>query len=115
MNREEIIKKAYAAFNNRNIGAVLALFDPEIDWPNGWEGGYVHGHDEVRDYWTRQWAEIDPNVEPTAFENLSGGRLKVTVHQFVKDKNGDVLFDGMIAHIYSFKDKLIKKMEINEE
>jgi len=26
-----------------------------VDWPNGMEGGRVHGHAEVRAYWTRQW------------------------------------------------------------
>jgi hypothetical protein len=32
--------------------------DADVHWPNGWEGGYVEGHDEVRDYLTRQWKEL---------------------------------------------------------
>ena len=45
----------YERFNARDVDAVLAYLTSDVEWPNGWEGGYVHGHDEVRDYWTRQW------------------------------------------------------------
>ncbi len=44
----------YQDFNDRNIDAVLALFHTHVKWPNGWEGGYVQGHDQVRAYWLRQ-------------------------------------------------------------
>jgi hypothetical protein len=32
---------AYAAFNARDIDAVLALMQPNVTSPNGMEGGYV--------------------------------------------------------------------------
>jgi hypothetical protein len=31
------------------------------------EGGYVHGPQGVREYWTRQWAIVSPHVEPPEF------------------------------------------------
>jgi hypothetical protein len=40
---------------------------PEVVWPNGWEGGWVEGIEGVRHYWRRQWAALDPHVEPRAF------------------------------------------------
>jgi len=52
--QEDVIKRAYAAFNERNIDTVLSLMHPDVHWPNGWEGGYVTGHKQVREYWTRQ-------------------------------------------------------------
>ncbi len=42
-------------------------------WANGMEGGDVHGVDEVRKYWTRQLAMIDPRVEPIEFSNWTRG------------------------------------------
>jgi hypothetical protein len=39
-------------------------------------------------------------------------KIEVTVHQVVKDKKGLLLFDGMVKHIYSFENGLIKGMEI---
>ena len=111
---QDLIKKAYSAFNRRDIDTVLSTFHPEVNWSNGWEGGYVNGHDEVRNYWTRQWKEIDPNVEPRGFEEKGDGKVEVNVHQVVKDLQGSVLFDGMVKHIYAFEDGLIKSMDIEK-
>ena len=112
--REQFIDKAYTAFNKRNIDGVLVLMHTDVDWPNGWEGGYVHGHDAVRDYWTRQWKEIDPEVWPLKYEHINEITVKVSVHQKVKDMSGKILMDKNVIHIYFFQDGLIKRMEIVE-
>jgi hypothetical protein len=85
---------------------------PQVDWPNGWEGGRVYGHDGVRDYWTRQWKALDPHVEPVGFDSDETGRTVVTVHQVVRDLSGNVISDGMVKHIYLIEDGLIRSMEI---
>jgi hypothetical protein len=36
---ERLLRAAYEAFNARDIEAALALVHPEVDWPNGIEGG----------------------------------------------------------------------------
>jgi ketosteroid isomerase-like protein len=46
--REQLLRRAYAAFNSRDIDGVLASMRPDVEWPNGMEGGYVFGHDQVR-------------------------------------------------------------------
>jgi hypothetical protein len=53
-SKEEILTTVYAAFNRREIDAVLVWMRPDVDWPNGMEGGRVRGHEEVRAYWLRQ-------------------------------------------------------------
>jgi hypothetical protein len=112
MEHSDIIKQAYIAFNKRNIDAVLKLFHPEVEWPNGWEGGYVHSHGEVREYWTRQWKELDPLVLPVKVKQLDNNRLQVDVKQLVKNMEGQVIADGMVIHTYIFDGDLIKKMII---
>ena len=87
---------------------------PEVHWPNGWEGGYVTGHKEVRDYWTRQWKELDPYVQPIGFKERQDGQIEVEVHQIAKDLQGKVLFDGIVRHIYTIEDGLIKNMAIEK-
>lgn len=109
-----LIEKAYSAFNARDIDAVLTLMHPNVRWPNGWEGGYVTGHDEVRAYWTRQWKEVDPIVEPISIKDTSDGLVEVEVHQTAKDLQGKILFDGMVKHIYTIKNGLIENMEIEK-
>ncbi|MGH9204759.1 MAG: nuclear transport factor 2 family protein [Vicinamibacterales bacterium] len=63
--QRRLLMNADAAFNARDLDAVRAVMHPKVDWPNGWEGGRVHGHAGVRNYWTRQWGAIEPHVEPT--------------------------------------------------
>jgi hypothetical protein len=109
---QDVIYKAYKAFNSRNIDNALTVMHAEVHWPKAWEGGHIVGHDEIRGYWTRQWSEINPNVEPVGFAERENESLEVKVHQFVKDLQGGVVFDGIVKHIYTFDNGLIKKMDI---
>jgi len=110
----ELLAFTYKHFNARNIDAVLNLMHPDVDWPNAMEGGRIHGHHAVRDYWTRQWAILDPHVEPTDLTSEPDGRTTVHVHQVVRDLTGKVLVDQMVQHIYLVQDGLIRNMEIRE-
>jgi hypothetical protein len=112
---EDLIKKAYSAFNSRDIDTALSTFHPGVEWPKAFEGGYVTGHDEVRKYWTRQWSEINPHVEPTAINERQNGTLEVTVHQIVKDLQDNPVFDGTVKHIYTLQDGLLRRMDIEME
>jgi hypothetical protein len=111
---QELLTKTYQAFNAREIETVLAVMHPEVDWPNRMEGGRVHGHQGVCDYWTRQWALIDPHVEPLGFTTESDGRIVIDVHQVVRDLQGRILSDGMVQHVYLIQGGLIMSMEIRE-
>jgi hypothetical protein len=112
MQWQDLIKKAYAAFNERDIDKALSNMQPNVQWSKAWEGGYISGHDEIKAYWSRQWKEINPTVEPVGFTVRPNGNLEVKVHQKVKDLAGNSMFDGTVKHIYSFEDGLIKKMDI---
>jgi hypothetical protein len=41
MDPVERLRATYAAFNARDIDAVLAQMTADVDWPNAWEGGHV--------------------------------------------------------------------------
>src|SRR5580658_3888369 len=102
----------YVAFNARDIDTALQWMTADVDWPNAWEGGRVHGHEGVRDYWTRQWATIDPTVNPTAFSSQPDGRIAVEVNQSVRDLDGTLLSEGPVLHVYAFRDEFIARMDI---
>ncbi len=110
----ELLQAAYSGFNARNLDAVLARMTKDVEWPNGWEGGYVHGHEGIRDYWTRQWAAINPQVEPVEIHKLEDGRFAIEVHQIVHDHQGNLLADQQVRHIYRLRDGLIQRMDIEE-
>jgi hypothetical protein len=83
-----------------------------VDWPNAWEGGRVHGHGEVRDYWSRQWSVIDPSVEPVAFNVRPDGRVAVT--RWYAARTEAVLAEGRVVHVYTLRDGLIARMDVEE-
>jgi hypothetical protein len=110
-----LIEKAYSAFNKRDIDGALALMTQDVSWPKASEGGRVIGKEEIRAYWTRQWGEFDPHVEPLETIDLGGDKLEVRVHQLVKDLQGEVLSDSEVRHVFSVKDGLIKSMDLKGE
>lgn len=108
----ERLRAAYAAFNARDIDAALALMTPDVVWPKAFKGGFVHGPEEVRAYWTEQWSEINPHVEPVSFYLEEAGRILVDVHQVVRDLAGAVLASEHVGHRFTLKHGLIQAMEV---
>ena len=76
----ELLRRVYELFNRRDM-----------------EGGHVHGRDGVRSYWKRQWAMVDPHVEPVEMSPSSEGEVTVKVHQAVRDLKGNPLADRMVT------------------
>jgi ketosteroid isomerase-like protein len=107
-----LLKSIYDRFNARDMETVLAAMHEDVIWANGMEGGHVHGRDEVRKYWTRQWAMVDPHVEPVAFAKGSAGEVVVKVHQVVRDLDGNLLEDTMVGHVFQIENGLIKRFDI---
>ena len=111
-DHEESLRALYRAFNARDIDTVLAAMTPDVDWPNGWEGGRVVGHDAVRRYWERQWAEVRARVEPTGIQERPDGTVEVGVHQVVRDRGGALLAVADVRHVYTFAGGLVQRMDI---
>jgi ketosteroid isomerase-like protein len=111
----ELLRRLYDRFNARDMDALLSAMHEEVVWANGMEGGYVHGREEVRSYWTRQWTMIDPHVEPTEFSRSPDGEVIVEVHQIVRDLNGKLLADRMVCHVFRFEERLVKVFDIRNK
>ena len=114
MEREGLLQRVYAAFNARDIDTVLAAMTEDVDWPNAWEGGRVRGRAGVRDYWTRQWSEIDPTVSPVGFSTRRNGTVAVDVEQEVRSLAGEPLGEGRVVHVYTFDGDLVARMDVEE-
>ncbi|MEO6686319.1 MAG: nuclear transport factor 2 family protein [Dyadobacter sp.] len=112
MDDQKNINRLYKNFNDRDIDALFELLHTNVTWPNGWEGGNVHGHDDVRAYWLRQWQEIAPSVVPISFDIKPGGEIAVHVHQVIKDLSGQILSDSQVIHTYTFENGKVRAMVI---
>jgi hypothetical protein len=108
----DLLDRMYERFNARDMETVLALMHEDVVWANGMEGGHVHGRDQVRRYWTRQWAMLDPHVEPVAFAHGPRGEMVVDVHQVVRDLDGSLLADKMVGHVFVIEHGLIRRFDI---
>ena len=111
-NTQALIAQAYSAFNHRDIETALALMSEKVSWPKASEGGRVVGKDEIRAYWTRQWQDFDPRVEPLEMIDREDGATEVRVHQLVKRLAGEVLSDSEVWHVYTIANNLIERMDL---
>jgi ketosteroid isomerase-like protein len=111
---QTLITAAYSAFNRSDIDAALSLMSENISWPKASEGGRVVGKEEIRAYWTRQWNEFDPHVEPLEVIDHEGGQTHVKVHQLVKSLSGDILSDTNVWHIFTIAHGLMERMDLGE-
>ncbi len=118
----DILKRIYAHFNARDIDGVLAHLSDDVAWANGMDGGHVHGREAVRDYWTRQWALVDPRVEPVSFTRVTDGSIVAEVHQSVRDLEGKPLEgqthglkDKTVGHIFRMENGAVVRFDIRDD
>ncbi|MCD9152951.1 nuclear transport factor 2 family protein [Aeromicrobium duanguangcaii] len=99
--RADHVRALYQSFNDRDLDAVLAAMAPDVDWPNGWEGGRLAGRDEVGAYWERQWNEIRPTTIVRDIKDRSDGTVEARVRLVVRDPAGNVLERSEVTHAMS--------------
>ena len=107
-------QELYTNFNERKIDRVISAMTENVKWANGMEGGFVYGHDAVRDYWTRQFRLISSTVTPI---NIDPGNevVKTKVHQVVHDLEGNLLADEFVYHLFQLPGDKISEFNIGEK
>ncbi|NJL20594.1 MAG: nuclear transport factor 2 family protein [Leptolyngbyaceae cyanobacterium SM1_3_5] len=113
-SNQQFLQNLYDAFNQGELETIISLMHPNVKWANGVEGGFVHGRDAVREYWTNQYQVIQVQLETLKFETDECDRNVVTVHQIVRDLQGDLLADTTIEQIFTLENGLIVLYEIGE-
>ena len=120
-NDVKLIKRLYENFNARNIDSVLAMLTEDVTWANAMDGGYAHGHEGIREYWTRQWSMVSPNVEPVDFRKVDDDSIFVEVVQTIRDLEGkliqdqaDGLKDKTVGHIFRFKGGRVSRFDVQD-
>ena len=113
-DNQEFLQHLYDAFNKREIETIISFMRPDVKWANGVEGGFVYGCDAVREYWLNQFKDIQGELETLKFETDENNRNVVTVHQVIKDLQGNLLADATVRQIFTIEDGLISLYEIGE-
>ncbi|MET0427274.1 MAG: nuclear transport factor 2 family protein [Microvirga sp.] len=117
----KVLEYIYDRFNARDIDGVLSRLTSDVAWANGMEGGHVHGREAVRAYWTRQWALVDPRVEPIGFHRTVDGAIIADVRQSVRDLEGKPLHgqthgleDKTVGHVFRLREGKVVRFDIQE-
>ena len=115
------LRTMYERFNARDIDGVLAARANDVEWANGLNGGYVRGKEAVREYWTRQWSQVSPRVEPLSFEPRGQGVIAVRVQQDLFDLSGQPLKvagglqSQVVRHVYFLDAGKVVRFDIDHE
>jgi limonene-1,2-epoxide hydrolase len=113
-SNQQFLQNLYEAFNNRELETIISVMSPDVKWANGVEGGFVYGREAVREYWTNQYKVIQVQLETLKFETDENNRNVVTVHQIVKDLQGNLLADMTVKQIFTIENDSIVLYEIGE-
>ncbi len=113
----EILRRGYAAWNEREFDQVLELFDPEIEWTfaggaqfPGTDATY-HGHEGVRRFWEtfiEPWAQIHVAVEEI---RGSGDRAVALVRFQATGRGSGVELDVPFVHLFTFRGSKVIRFE----
>lgn len=114
MNLTAFFTELYTNFNKRDIDRVIAHMAEDVTWANGMDGGFVHGREGVRAYWTRQFTMVHSNVTPTRIRDLNG-IAAIDVHQVVHDVKGNLLADEQVIHLFSLIGGKVFRFEIGSK
>ncbi len=85
-----------------------------VKWANGMDGGYVYGHDGVKEYWKRQFRMVSSHVTPLKID-IENEVVKIKVHQVVHDLNNQLLADEFVYHLFRLKNNKIAEFHIGEK
>ena len=105
----DLLERLYGCFNARDIDGVLGALAKDVVWANAMDGGYVHGPEAIRNYWTRQWALVSPRIEPVGYRRTGDDAIVATVRQSIRDLDGNPLAqshglqDKMVDHVFRLR------------
>lgn len=112
VNAFELLRRLYNAFNDRDVESALEVIHPNALWANGMEGGMIHGHEGIRDYWMRQWSYITWHIRPMHLQKIDNENFVVKAHQILRDLSGNIVSIRDLQHIFRIEDGLITSMNI---
>jgi hypothetical protein len=111
----EMVRRGYELFNHGDVEGSLDMLHPEIEWHTyivpGPGGGTYHGHDGVRELWS------DAKRVFGGFKNIPEQILETRdqVVAFVRVEGvgtqSGVPVEARIAHLYSFRDGKVIRIE----
>lgn len=115
MDKEtDLITQLYEDFNARKTDSILAKLTEDVRWANGMDGGYVHGHNALQEYWKRQWASLNPQIKAVGFSKTEDGSILVEALFTGQPMEGQAqgFKDIPVGHVFHLKGGLVTRFDI---
>ncbi|SDO05681.1 SnoaL-like domain-containing protein [Klenkia soli] len=103
----------YADWSAGDLTALVDRLHPQVDWPEPWSGGRVLGRAGVAEHLAQQARDVRFTVVPRQLVDTGRG-WAVTVHQVVRDADGDLLSDTTVLHTLTVDDDLVRRLDVGE-
>ena len=114
-DRKALLTRLYEAFNDKHVVTLVEGMHPAVSWPDLLEGGRIEGRAALADYWARQFLLVTPEATPVEMSELSGDRVLVRLHYFVKAaEGGGVWADEITTNTFTFDGDQIVRMDWGE-
>ncbi|MFF3909271.1 nuclear transport factor 2 family protein [Streptomyces sp. NPDC001848] len=115
--RAALLTRMYEVFATDERDAfVPRCLSADVDWPNVLDGVRLHGHEEVRAYWARQFASGHPLVRLEGLRPDDDREAVVaTVRPGRRTKAGDEWGTETVEHVYRFDaEGLVSRMDVRQ-
>ena len=116
-SRAALLTRMYEVFATDERDAFVPYcLSPDVDWPNVLDGVRLHGHEEVRAYWARQFASGHPLVRLEGLRPDDDGEAVVaTVRPGRRTGTGDEWAADTVEHVYRFDaEGLVSRMDVRQ-
>lgn len=114
-DRERRITELRSAINRHDFEAALALLHPDVDWQDILHGGRLHGAAAVRAYWTEIRDLLTTGASPISHRMIGDDRIAVRMLHSVTGKAGKPWGEEVLTQVFTFKDGLIIRMDLDED
>lgn len=111
---QELLLKAYSAFNARDLVGVRAVLHPHGVWPDTLEASDqpIEGIEAIMAHFAHLFAVLSPNIQLIRVIEETEGSLTVESQHLVEDHQGNIWSDNRATLTYHFKDGLLSGMTI---
>ena len=112
----EIVEKLVAAWNRRDLPALLSLTDPGAEYvnaPAAVEPGTRHGHAEISEVFRKQWEGLGADARQQIDRAYPEGDTVITAGRVSRSLPGsETQIENRVAIRWTFGDRRVTRVEI---
>ncbi len=111
-SEQDLLSRAFSAYNAQDADGLLALVSDDVDWPDG--SGRLQGKAALRAYWRHQWTRTRTHDQPTAFSRRPDGRVAVRLIRVVRSLDGSVISRGTFHYVFRIERTEVVGLDIED-